>query len=94
MTMDMSQLRDRVASHFQRSLDGIVISMTSQWKRRLHIWSVVVSSVFIFLGAGVFRKDSIGGIGDVLLWLLVAIAGGLLAPMINDLAKTLKPKKI
>ena len=87
------EARNRVASHFQRSLDGIVISMASQWKRRLHIWSVVVSSVFIFLGAGVFREGPIGSTGDILLWILVAIAGGLLAPMINDLAKALKPKQ-
>jgi len=90
---DFVEARNRIASHFQRSLDGIMIAMNSQWKRRLHIWSVALSGMLIFLGAGVFREGSIRSLGDLILWLLVAIAGGLLAPMINDLAKTLRPAK-
>ena len=87
------EARNRIASHFQRSLDGIMIAMTSQWSRRLHVWSVVVSGLFIFLGAGVFGGGSTSSLGNLLLWILVAVAGGLLAPMINDFSKVLKPKR-
>jgi hypothetical protein len=81
------EARNRVASHIQRSLDGILVAMSDQWSRRLQVASIIVSSVFIYGAAA--SHGSIRSGGDVVLWFMVAFGGGLLAPGINDFAKTL-----
>ena len=81
------EARNRVASHVQRSMDGILTAMSDQWKRWLQISSIFLSSVFIF--GAVLAHGSIKSGGDIILWFMVALGGGLLAPGINDFAKTL-----
>lgn len=79
--------RNRVAATIQRSLDGVVVAVSSQWERLMRMWAVGTSTAIIMLAAGL--SGAIGSAGDLLLWTVGGIVGGLVAPAINDFSKSL-----
>ncbi len=87
-----SAARTRVASVTQRSLDAIQIDIGNRWARRLHYYSVALSSILIGTAAvwSHLRQESLPRPRDVVVWIVIAVVGGMVAPVARDLVTALK----
>lgn len=87
-----AEARNQVASLTQRSLDAIQIDIGNRWARGLHIRSVVVSSVLILIAAIWSSAGRFAEVGarDVVVWIVIAVVGGMVAPVARDLVTALK----
>lgn len=89
---DYSAARTRVASVTQRSLDAIQIDIGNRWARRLHYTSVALSSVLIGAAAvwWYWGQVSLLRPRDIVVWVIIAVVGGMVAPVARDLVTALK----
>lgn len=86
------EARNRVAAQAQRQFDAWQLKFEHAWKTRMHVLSVVLSSLFI-AGVGTLRQtrfDQQIDPVDWVFWILVAIFGGMFAPVARDFLVGLK----
>lgn len=81
-----AQARARIAAHIQRSLDGVVASIGASWERLVRWAAIGVSTALILVAGWLSGASTVGGAA---MWIPLGIVGGLLAPTINDFAKTI-----
>jgi hypothetical protein len=89
-----TEARTRVTAIAQRSLDALQLDLSTRWADRQHQAAVVLSiaviavGVFSYWGA-VDRPDAV----TFVFWAVVAILGGVTAPVASDLVKLLRNVK-
>jgi hypothetical protein len=84
-----AQARARIAAHIQRSLDGLVANLSVRWERWMRIAALITSFLLILIASSISGQLKFGSVSSWMYWLVLGIIGGLLAPTINDFAKTI-----
>lgn len=87
-----SDARNRVAGMAQRSLDAIQIDFGNRWAKDQHRLSVLLSVVIIAGSALWYHNGLDNPIGPrvVAFWIIIAIVGGMVAPVAKDIVTALK----
>ena len=92
---DYMASRNRVLNLIQRHLDALQISNESQWTQRLQIAAVAVSSAYILAAAIWYHTATPGTLTpkQIITWVIIAVIGGMVAPIARDLVSSLKKIK-
>jgi hypothetical protein len=84
------EARTRVSDEIQRSLDGLQILFAHKWQLLLKILSVAFGGAFILVSLLFFMPHNIWGDFRWVVWLVLAVIGGFLAPVAHDLMAALQ----
>lgn len=82
--------RSRVFAQIQRQLDAVQLSMGHRWTTLLKRLSVGLGAAFIFLSVWRFVPAALSTFHGVLIWALLALVGGFVAPVARDLVAALQ----
>ena len=91
-TKEYLDAKTRIASLMQRALDAVQIVLANSWAKRMHWAAVSLSCVLILASSLVFYAFTSVSFQQVHLvpWIVVAVIGGMAAPIAHDLVSTLK----
>lgn len=81
--------RTRLTSLVQRSLDGLQISASAQWRFLLQGISFLLSYTFTIVGVSMYSQNGASG-RQIFSTILVGLAAGFLAPIARDLVAALQ----
>ena len=81
--------RTRITSLVQRSLDGLQISASAQWRFLLQALAFLLSYLFTIVGVSLYSRGAATG-SEIFSTILLGLAAGFLAPIARDLVAALQ----
>jgi hypothetical protein len=89
---EYSAVRSRVASHIQRNIDGLQITVSYQWKNKMRKTAIVISFIIALLGSLFFNTNT-NLLAIVFFSILAGYGGGFVSSIFREMMAALERAK-